>query len=86
MITATITLFEILGILTLIVIYITIIFTLKKHNDYLRRVDYEERQKAQMHFVWLDCIGLYETGNHFNAYGLDTRGRWELWGKMMKRI
>ncbi len=80
MITITGTLFDLLGCLAFVVIHITVLTTWKEHKKELWNIELKEKVKAQNHSLWLGLIGLEETQYYFNRHGLDTLGRWELWG------
>ena len=80
MITITGTLFDILGLLSLIIIWITVLFTWKEHNTELCNIEREKRYSEEKQYHWFKRMGLEETGLYFNRYGLDTVTRWHLWG------
>lgn len=81
MITITGTLFDVLGCLAFVAIYITVLCTWQEHKNEIYDIKRKEKSKARSHSVWLGLIGLEETQYYFNSHGLDTLGLWELWGR-----
>ncbi|KKL24887.1 hypothetical protein LCGC14_2410840 [marine sediment metagenome] len=79
MITITGTLFDLLGYLTFVAIYITVLITWRAHKKELWIIACETRRKEKLHYDWLVKIGLEEAAYYFNNEGLQTVTLWELW-------
>lgn len=80
MITITGTLFDILFLLSGVVIYITVLITWQEHKNEIYDIRCETRRKEKLHYDWLRKIGLEEAAYYFNNEGLQTTTLWELWG------
>lgn len=80
MITITGTLFDILFLLSGIVIYMTVFITWQEYKNELWIIACEKRRAERLHYDWLMKIGLEEVAYYFNNEGLQTTTLWELWG------
>ncbi len=79
MITITGTLFDVLGCLAFVAIYITVLITWQEHKNELWIIACEKRREERLHYNWLMKIGLEEAAYYFNNEGLQTVTLWDFW-------